>query len=96
VIENGFVHIPETAPWLGEYLHELSVFPNGSASVVSRARQLHRALPKLRDRVSEPPLDKLMTLQGVYEKWLGTLPPTLGERHGGRASGNGRAQSIGA
>jgi phage terminase large subunit-like protein len=37
VIENGFVHIPETAPWLGEYLHELSVFPNGSASVVSRA-----------------------------------------------------------
>ena len=21
-----------------------------------------------------------MTLQGVYEKWLGTLPPTLGER----------------
>jgi hypothetical protein len=58
--------------------------------------QLHRALPKLQDRVSEPPLDKLMTLQGVYEKWLGTLPPTLGERHGGRASGNGRAQSIGA
>ena len=29
VIENGFVHIPETAPWLAEYLHELSVFPNG-------------------------------------------------------------------
>jgi phage terminase large subunit-like protein len=23
VIENGFVHIPETAPWLAEYLHEL-------------------------------------------------------------------------
>jgi predicted phage terminase large subunit-like protein len=29
VIENGFVHIPETAPWLTEYLHELAVFPNG-------------------------------------------------------------------
>ena len=29
VIENGFVHIPETAPWLAEYLHELTVFPNG-------------------------------------------------------------------
>src|SRR5215475_4926491 len=29
MIENGFVHIPETAPWLAEYLHELSVFPNG-------------------------------------------------------------------
>ena len=29
VIENGFVHIPETASWLDEYLHELTVFPNG-------------------------------------------------------------------
>jgi hypothetical protein len=42
------------------------------------------------------PLDMLMTLQGVYEKLLGTLPPSLRERHGGRASGNGRARSIGA
>jgi hypothetical protein len=22
-------HIPETAPWLAEYLHEVTVFPNG-------------------------------------------------------------------
>ena len=29
IIENGFVHIPETAPWLAEYLHELTIFPNG-------------------------------------------------------------------
>jgi hypothetical protein len=29
MIENGFVHIPEAAPWLAEYLHELAVFPNG-------------------------------------------------------------------
>jgi predicted phage terminase large subunit-like protein len=29
VIENGFVHIPETASWLAEYLHEMTVFPNG-------------------------------------------------------------------
>ncbi len=29
VIENGFVHIPAQADWLAEYLHELSVFPNG-------------------------------------------------------------------
>jgi hypothetical protein len=26
-IENGFVHIPENAPWLAEYLHEISGFP---------------------------------------------------------------------
>src|SRR6516165_9720025 len=29
IIENGFVHIPETAPWVAEYLHEMSVFPKG-------------------------------------------------------------------
>ena len=29
MIENHFVHIPETAPWLAEYLHEMTVFPNG-------------------------------------------------------------------
>ena len=27
MIENGFAHIPETAPWLAEYLHELTTFP---------------------------------------------------------------------
>ena len=29
LIENGFVHIPETEPWLDAYLHELTVFPKG-------------------------------------------------------------------
>ena len=28
-VESGFVHIPETAPWLDAYLHELTVFPKG-------------------------------------------------------------------
>ena len=29
LIENGFVHLPETAPWLAEYLHEITTFPKG-------------------------------------------------------------------
>src|SRR5437588_2004749 len=29
MIENGFVYIPEAAPWLAEYLHEMTIFPNG-------------------------------------------------------------------
>ena len=29
MIENGFVWIPQTAPWLAEYLHEMTVFPRG-------------------------------------------------------------------
>jgi predicted phage terminase large subunit-like protein len=28
-IENGFVYLPQGAPWLAEYLHELAVFPHG-------------------------------------------------------------------
>jgi predicted phage terminase large subunit-like protein len=29
MIENGFVHLPERAPWLALYLHELASFPYG-------------------------------------------------------------------
>src|SRR6516164_7433462 len=29
MIENGFVHLPDTAPWLSQYLHELTSFPKG-------------------------------------------------------------------
>jgi phage terminase large subunit-like protein len=28
-IENGIVHLPEKAEWLGEYLHEMTSFPKG-------------------------------------------------------------------
>jgi len=27
-IENGFVYLPNAAPWLAEYLHEITTFPN--------------------------------------------------------------------
>ena len=39
MIENGFVHLPKEAAWLGEYLHELTVFPKGK-----HADQLPRTL----------------------------------------------------
>ena len=35
-IENGFVHLPASAPWLADYLHELTVFPNGRPRRPSR------------------------------------------------------------
>jgi len=29
MIENGFVHLPASAAWLAQYLHEITTFPNG-------------------------------------------------------------------
>src|SRR6516162_1886635 len=29
MIENGFVRVPDKAPWLAQYLDEMTVFPNG-------------------------------------------------------------------
>jgi predicted phage terminase large subunit-like protein len=29
MIENGFVHLPDAAPWRARYLHEMTTFPNG-------------------------------------------------------------------
>ena len=31
MIENGFVYIPQDAPWLAEYLHEMTVFSQWQA-----------------------------------------------------------------
>jgi hypothetical protein len=45
----------------------------GVGPVARRQTYYYRARPKLRDRT---PLDMLMTLQGVYEKSLGTLSPS--------------------
>jgi hypothetical protein len=29
MIENGFVHLPDAAPWLASYVAEMTAFPNG-------------------------------------------------------------------
>jgi len=29
MIENGFAHLPDAAPWLAQYLHEITSFLNG-------------------------------------------------------------------
>jgi predicted phage terminase large subunit-like protein len=42
-IENGFVHLPEKAAWLGDYVHELATFPFGKYDdqADSTAQALH-------------------------------------------------------
>ena len=40
MIENGFVHVPDTAPWLAPYLHELTI-SSRTASTTTRSTRLH-------------------------------------------------------
>ena len=35
MIENGFVHLPDAAPWLAQYLHEITTFPTAGTTTRS-------------------------------------------------------------
>ena len=58
MIENGFVFLPETAPWLAEYLHELTTFPNGKHD---DQVELDRPVPRLVQNAVPRP-ERLRTL----------------------------------
>jgi predicted phage terminase large subunit-like protein len=46
MIEGGFVYLPETAPWLAVYLHEMTVFPRGKHDdQVDSTAQFKRPMP---------------------------------------------------
>ena len=51
-IENGFVYLPKDAPWLAEYLHELTTFPNARHD--DQADATAQALCWLKMRPPEP------------------------------------------
>ena len=65
VIENGLVHIPETAPWLAEYLHEMTVFPKGKHD---DQVELDGAVPRLVSKTDE----KLGILRALPNEIRGT------------------------
>ena len=50
-IENGLVYLPEKSPWLAEYIHELTIFPNGKND--DQADSTSQALDWLKQRSSE-------------------------------------------
>ena len=75
LIENGFVHIPETAPWLAEYLHELTVFPNGKHDDQA---DFDRAVPGL--------VQKALPRSGL----LRVLPPARARARGAAQAATGQ------
>ena len=52
-IENGFVHLPDKAAWLGEYLHELTSFPKGKYD--DQADSTSQALDWFKQQSMTPP-----------------------------------------
>jgi predicted phage terminase large subunit-like protein len=52
MIENGFVHLPREAPWLAEYLHELTTFPNAKHD--DQADATAQALDWIQQAAREP------------------------------------------
>ena len=51
-IKNGFVYLPERAPWLAQYLHELATFPNGKHD--DQADSTSQALDWMKSFLFEP------------------------------------------
>ncbi len=60
-IENGFVYLPREAPWLSEYLHELTTFPN--AKFDDQADSTSQALGWIKQAGSEDGVFKYYRLE---------------------------------
>lgn len=73
-IENGFVHLPDKAEWLAEYVHELITFPYGKHD--DQADSTSQALDWVKERYREPGIfvyyreeyRKLLRQQGRLEE----------------------------
>jgi predicted phage terminase large subunit-like protein len=59
-MENGFVHLPDKASWLGEYVHELKTFPNGKYD--DQADATSQGLDWIRNKSTQP-------VYGLIEYW---------------------------
>jgi len=72
MIENGFVHLPEKAPWLNEFLSELQAFPKGKFD--DQVDSVSQALKWIKSRqYTRPALIEFCRQQNEMMK---NLPPT--------------------
>ena len=60
-IENGFVYLPSEAPWLADYLHELTTFPQAKHD--DQADSTSQALAWLNQAPPEPAIIEFTRLQ---------------------------------
>jgi predicted phage terminase large subunit-like protein len=72
-IENGFVHIPDSAGWLEPYLYELAVFPNGKYD--DQVDSTSQALGWIRDGYDNVHLGVVEWLKQESEKKTASKDP---------------------
>ncbi len=92
MIENGFVYIPETAPWLAEYLHELTVFPKGKHD---DQVELDRSVPGLVQEALPGPRDPGVLPDASRAPSEPREPGTISGSPAGALRYGGRANLLG-
>ena len=73
MIENGHVYLPEKAPWLAGYIHELVTFPNGKHD--DQADSTSQAINWYKNS-SMPPAGIREYYREQAEEARGIAPPT--------------------
>ena len=80
MIESGFVHLPDKAPWLGEFVHELVTFPNGryddQADAISQAFDWLKNHAGTSEHVLITCLKEEARSLGLHEKTV-TIPESM-------------------
>jgi hypothetical protein len=71
-IENGFVHLPDKAPWLGEYLHEVAGFPR--AKYDDQVDSTSQALAWIKEQSMNSQYGLLAYYRRVAEKEMTSTP----------------------
>jgi predicted phage terminase large subunit-like protein len=80
MIEDGFVYIPTHASWLAEYLHEMSIFPNGKYD--DQVDSTSQALDWFKNHSARRKLGLIEYLKNEGEKIIaaqqsGTIPKSM-------------------
>jgi predicted phage terminase large subunit-like protein len=72
-IENGFVHLPDKACWLSEYIHELIIFPKGKND--DQADSTSQALDWFKQRYVSPKEPwSMVSSMSLGQDYQGTSP----------------------
>jgi predicted phage terminase large subunit-like protein len=76
-IEAGFVHLPQEAPWLADYLHELVIFPKGACD--DQVDSTSQALDWVQRAAGNPSAFWVEYYRDQCEKALGRPVAPIGE-----------------